>query len=77
MNSLHFLFPNVTGMAPSPHMIPTIVRRQILRSEAASQLFGFSLIWLLIADMTDNIGFGKEKRREGNLEILAGRDTFR
>ncbi|KIM35692.1 hypothetical protein M413DRAFT_449632 [Hebeloma cylindrosporum] len=27
--------------------------------------------------MTDNIGFGKEKRREGNLEILAGRDTFR
>ena len=31
----------------------------------------------LIEDMTDNIGFGKEKRREGNLDILAGRDTFR
>ncbi|KAF4618712.1 hypothetical protein D9613_009873 [Agrocybe pediades] len=27
--------------------------------------------------MTDNLGFGKAKRREGNLEILAGRDTFR
>ncbi|EAU89687.1 hypothetical protein CC1G_10714 [Coprinopsis cinerea okayama7 len=27
--------------------------------------------------MTDNLGFGKEKRRGGNLEILAGRSTFR
>ncbi|KAJ7038806.1 HAD-like domain-containing protein [Mycena alexandri] len=27
--------------------------------------------------MTDNLGFGKEKRRAGNLEILAGRQTFR
>ncbi|KAF9444921.1 hypothetical protein P691DRAFT_711132 [Macrolepiota fuliginosa MF-IS2] len=27
--------------------------------------------------MTDNLGFGKDKRREGNLEILAGRVTFR
>ncbi|TFK19354.1 hypothetical protein FA15DRAFT_674514 [Coprinopsis marcescibilis] len=27
--------------------------------------------------MTDNLGFGKEKRRNGNLEILSGRDTFR
>ncbi|KAF8958164.1 HAD-like domain-containing protein [Flammula alnicola] len=27
--------------------------------------------------MTDNLGFGKAKRREGNLEILAGQDTFR
>ncbi|RDB27056.1 Pdp3-interacting factor 1 [Hypsizygus marmoreus] len=27
--------------------------------------------------MTDNLGFGKEKRREGNLEILSGRATFR
>jgi len=27
--------------------------------------------------MTDNLGFGKEKRREGNLEILSGRVTFR
>jgi len=27
--------------------------------------------------LTDNYGFGKEKRRLGNLEILAGRDTFR
>jgi len=58
-------------------MIPMIVRRQILRPEGASQIFRFLLISLVIADMTDNIGFGKEKRREGNLEILAGRDTFR
>ena len=28
-------------------------------------------------DMTDFLGYGKEKRREGNLEILAGRVTFR
>ncbi|KAH9478598.1 Pdp3-interacting factor 1 [Psilocybe cubensis] len=27
--------------------------------------------------MTDTIGFGKEKRRAGNLEILAGTDNFR
>ncbi|KAF8878715.1 HAD-like domain-containing protein [Infundibulicybe gibba] len=27
--------------------------------------------------MTDNLGYGKAKRREGNLEILAGRVTFR
>ena len=27
--------------------------------------------------LTDNYGFGKDKRRLGNLEILAGRDTFR
>jgi len=27
--------------------------------------------------MTDNLGFGKEKRRAGNLEILSGRVTFR
>lgn len=27
--------------------------------------------------MTDNLGFGKEKRRGGNLDVLAGRSTFR
>ncbi|KXN84910.1 Pdp3-interacting factor 1 [Leucoagaricus sp. SymC.cos] len=27
--------------------------------------------------MTDHLGFGKEKRREGNLEILAGKVAFR
>jgi len=27
--------------------------------------------------MTDNLGFGKEKRREGNFDVLAGRKTFR
>lgn len=27
--------------------------------------------------MTDNLGFGIEKRRNGNLEILSGRATFR
>lgn len=27
-------------------------------------------------DMTDFLGYGKEKRREGNLEILAGHVTF-
>ena len=27
--------------------------------------------------MTDTLGFGPEMRRQGNLDILAGRDTFR
>jgi len=27
--------------------------------------------------MTDNIGYGKKKRREGNLRSLAGEQTFR
>ncbi|EPQ50908.1 hypothetical protein GLOTRDRAFT_118248 [Gloeophyllum trabeum ATCC 11539] len=27
--------------------------------------------------LTDNLGFGKDKRREGNVEILSGRVTFR
>lgn len=27
--------------------------------------------------MTDNLGFGQEKRRAGNLDVLAGRQTFR
>ena len=27
--------------------------------------------------MTDNIGYGKRKRREGNLRVLAGEQTFR
>ena len=28
-------------------------------------------------DMTDNLGFGKEGRRNGNLKILNGELTFR
>ncbi|KAI6000382.1 HAD-like domain-containing protein [Pisolithus orientalis] len=28
-------------------------------------------------DMTDNLGYGKEKRRDGNLDILSGKTTFR
>lgn len=27
--------------------------------------------------MTDNIGYGKQKRRDGNLRVLAGEQTFR
>ncbi|EEB87117.1 hypothetical protein MPER_15666, partial [Moniliophthora perniciosa FA553] len=27
--------------------------------------------------MTDNLGFGKDKRRQGNLDILSGKVTFR
>ena len=27
--------------------------------------------------MTDNIGYGKQKRRDGNLRALAGEQTFR
>lgn len=27
--------------------------------------------------MTDNLGFGSQKRREGNLDILSGKTTFR
>jgi hypothetical protein len=29
------------------------------------------------SDMTDSLGFGKEKRRQGNLDILQGKATFR
>ncbi|GJJ15141.1 hypothetical protein Clacol_009416 [Clathrus columnatus] len=28
-------------------------------------------------DLTDHLGFGKEKRRQGNLDILAGKTSFR
>jgi hypothetical protein len=28
-------------------------------------------------DMTDHLGYGKDRRRAGNLEILSGRVTFR
>jgi hypothetical protein len=28
-------------------------------------------------DMTDHLGYGKEKRRAGDLEILSGKVTFR
>ncbi|KAI0367417.1 hypothetical protein BV20DRAFT_1045630 [Pilatotrama ljubarskyi] len=31
----------------------------------------------IATDMTDNLGFGPEKRRQGNLDILAGKTTFR
>ena len=27
--------------------------------------------------MTDNLGYGKEKRREGNLKVLTEKATFR
>ncbi|CAK5268906.1 unnamed protein product [Mycena citricolor] len=27
--------------------------------------------------MTDNLGFGKDRRRQGNLDVLAGKQTFR
>jgi len=27
--------------------------------------------------MTDNIGYGKQKRRAGNLRVLSGEQTFR
>ncbi len=27
--------------------------------------------------MTDNLGYGKERRRQGNLDILTGKATFR
>lgn len=29
------------------------------------------------ADLTDHLGFGVEKRRQGNLDILAEKKTFR
>jgi len=34
-------------------------------------------IKLTTIDMTDHLGFGKDKRREGNLDILEGKVTFR
>ena len=34
-------------------------------------------IKLTTVDMTDHLGFGKEKRRESNLKILEGKVTFR
>lgn len=27
--------------------------------------------------MTDNLGFGRDKRRQGNLDVLEGKATFR
>ena len=30
-----------------------------------------------LPDMTDNLGYGLEKRRNGNLSVLAGEVTFR
>lgn len=27
--------------------------------------------------MTDNLGFGREKRRQNNIEVLEGKATFR
>lgn len=31
----------------------------------------------ICVDLTDHLGYGREKRREGNQEILAGNVTFR
>ncbi|KAF7289848.1 hypothetical protein MIND_01359200 [Mycena indigotica] len=50
------------------HKIPTTVRFH--------PRLPFKLDHYLL-DMTDNLGFGKEKRRAGNLDVLAGRQTFR
>ena len=39
------------------------------------------IIWIIVdfgpLDMTDNLGYGYEKRRQGNLDIVTGRTTFR
>lgn len=65
------------GMARSPPMIQTIVRQTThTLKEIVNNLFHISNP-ITFLDLTDFYGFGKEKRRNGNLEILAGRDTFR
>ncbi|OBZ65635.1 Pdp3-interacting factor 1 [Grifola frondosa] len=33
--------------------------------------------WIYLIYMTDNLGYGAEKRRQGNLDILSGKVTFR
>ncbi|KAJ8454589.1 hypothetical protein ONZ51_g12940 [Trametes cubensis] len=53
------------GMARLQTVTPMIV---------STRLFGLCFVQ---ADMTDNLGFGPEKRRQGNLDILAGKTTFR
>jgi hypothetical protein len=62
-------------MARLPPMIQTTVRRAGLSQK---RMLTFSYINpIQLSDLTDFYGFGKEKRRNGNLEILAGRETFR
>ena len=64
-------------MARSPPMIQTIVRRGAQPKKKDINIFHISIQYNYDTDLTDFYGFGKEKRRNGNLEILAGRDTFR
>jgi hypothetical protein len=65
-------YPSIIGTARSRHMTRTIV--------SSSMCFASLKLLIrptIVADMTDFLGYGKEKRREGNLEILSGRVTFR
>jgi hypothetical protein len=59
------------GMGPSPLVIRTIVSISTTSSACRDPNCH------LVADLTDNLGYGAEKRRQGNLDILAGRLTFR
>lgn len=51
---------------PTTLMTVSTLRRILSRS-----------LMIRLPDMTDNLGYGKEKRRQGNLDILAGKVTFR
>ncbi|KAF5330200.1 hypothetical protein D9611_010576 [Ephemerocybe angulata] len=55
---------------------PRIVLGRVVWTDAGA----FVLVVLVLMDrtvLTDNLGYGFEKRREGNFEILADRVTFR
>jgi len=43
----------------------------------AFHLAGDSNEQTTFAVMTDNLGYGKEKRRQGNYDVLSGKETFR
>jgi hypothetical protein len=61
-------------MGPSPATIPMTVSSVTMGNFQGS---GADRLFYLTLGMTDNLGFGKEKRRGGNLDVLAGRSTFR
>ena len=68
------------GMARSPTVIPTIVST-VSSSHPSPNHFNdltkYAQKTNAPPDLTDHLGFGPEKRRNGNLEILSERATFR
>lgn len=71
----------MVGTGPSQTVIQTTVSinevRLLIPTDVFRSLSCASSTRTHGADMTDNLGYGMEKRRQGNLEILSGRETFR